>query len=138
MAKKKRVLVFGTFDLIHPGHLHFLKKAKKQGDELVVVVARDETVKEVKGEEPLYDEDQRKEAVEYLGIADKVSLGNRVDKYGVVRRFSPDVICLGYDQTHFVSGLERTIKKLEKKPKIVRISAYKPKKYKSSILKRKK
>lgn len=136
MAGKKRVLVFGTFDLIHPGHIHFLKKAKKHGNELVVIVARDETVKKIKGQDPLYDEDQRKEAVEYLGIADKVSLGNRVDKYGVVRRFSPDIIALGYDQKHFVDGLSRIIEKLEKKPKIVRIKAYKPKKYKSSILKK--
>jgi len=134
---KKRVLVFGTFDLIHPGHIHFLKKAKKHGDELVVIVARDETVKQVKGRKPLYNEDQRKEQVEYLRIADKVVLGNRVDKYGVIRRYAPHVICLGYDQRHFIDGLEKIIEKLDRKPKIIRINAYKPEKYKSSLLKSK-
>ena len=134
---KKRVLVFGTFDLIHPGHIHFLKKARKHGDELVVIIARDQTVKKLKGKKPLYDEDQRKEQVEYLRIADQVALGNRVDKYRVIRRFSPHVICLGYDQKHFVDGLEKIIKKLDKKPKIIRIKPYKPEKYKSSLLKKK-
>ena len=136
MVKKKKVLAFGTFDLIHEGHIHFLNKAKKHGDELVVIVARDETVKKVKGQKPLYSEDRRKEQVEYLGIADKVFLGNRVDKYGVIRRHNPDVIALGYDQKHFVDGLSKIVEKLEKKPKIVRISSYKPHKFKSSLLRK--
>ena len=47
-----KVLVFGTFDIIHPGHVFFLNQAKKLGDFLCVVVSRDETVNELKREYP--------------------------------------------------------------------------------------
>ena len=134
--EKKRVLVFGTFDLIHPGHIYFLKKAKKQGDALIVIIARDQTVKRIKKKKPLYNEDQRKKQVKDLKIADKVFLGNRIDKYRIIRKYSPDIICLGYDQKHFVDGLIKIIGKFEKKPKVIRINSYKPKKYKSSLLKK--
>ena len=49
----KKVLVGGVFNIIHPGHMHFLKKAKEFGDFLIVVIARDETVKDKKEILPL-------------------------------------------------------------------------------------
>ena len=55
MSKQKghvRVLAFGTFDILHPGHDHYLQEARKLGDELWVVVALDETVRQGKGRLP--------------------------------------------------------------------------------------
>ena len=52
----KTVMVFGSFDLLHPGHLFFLKQAKKHGDKLVVVVALDRTIESVKQQTPKYNE----------------------------------------------------------------------------------
>ena len=50
MKKRKKIVIAGTFDILHPGHVYFLKEARKHGDSLVVVIARDETVKNLKGE----------------------------------------------------------------------------------------
>ncbi|MHA1679090.1 MAG: adenylyltransferase/cytidyltransferase family protein, partial [Promethearchaeota archaeon] len=55
----KKVLCFGTFDILHPGHVSFLKQARKYGNYLVVVVARDENVKKIKGKYPLDNELKR-------------------------------------------------------------------------------
>jgi len=71
----KRVLCCGTFDYLHPGHESFLKQAAKLADELVVVVARDENVKRLKGRSPDHKEEVRRARVEGLGIAQKVQLG---------------------------------------------------------------
>ena len=51
----KKVMCAGTFDIIHPGHLYYLSEAKKYGDNLVVVVARDETSKDFKGKKPIHN-----------------------------------------------------------------------------------
>jgi len=47
--KKIRVVTGGVFDILHVGHIHFLKQAKELGDELIVIVAHDKTVEERKG-----------------------------------------------------------------------------------------
>ena len=129
----KKVLVFGTFDIVHAGHIHMLNEAKDYGDYLVVVVSRDDTATQVKGNAPIYGENDRVEAVKLLSIADKVRLGNLgEDKYQVIREEDPDIIGLGYDQVAFVDKLEQNIKKgIE----IVKLKAYKPEIYKSSKIK---
>ena len=48
MKRPKKVMVFGTFDGIHDGHRHFLREAKKQGEELIVAVSKDEVVQKLK------------------------------------------------------------------------------------------
>ena len=58
----KAVMVFGTFDILHPGHINFFKQAKKYGN-LIAVIARDRTVKQVKGRLPKYSEKQRLKAI---------------------------------------------------------------------------
>jgi FAD synthetase len=130
-----KVMVFGTFDILHPGHFYFLKKAKKYGDELIVVVARDSTIKKVKGKEPKYNERERLENLRSLSFVNKVVLGNENDKYKVIEEIVPDTICLGYDQEPVSIQLLKN--KLEKRginPEIHRIDAYKEHIYKSSKL----
>ncbi|HSR88968.1 MAG TPA: adenylyltransferase/cytidyltransferase family protein [Candidatus Udaeobacter sp.] len=127
----KKVMAFGTFDILHPGHSHALEAAKKLGDHLTVIVARDATVEKVKGKRALFDEDTRLKNLKKLKIADKVRLGNLGNKYQVVIDEEPDIIALGYDQNFFVDDLEKNI---NKKTKIVRLESYKPDIYKSSKL----
>ncbi len=129
-----KVMVFGTFDGLHKGHEYFLKEARKRGDYLVAVVARDRTIEEVKGRMPGENEGERKRNVERTGIPDKVLLGSPGDKHEVVRKEKPDVICLGYDQNSFVAGLEGAMTSAGVRAEIVRIGAYKPEKYKTSLL----
>jgi FAD synthetase len=131
--KKIRVIVFGTFDLLHPGHLHLLKEAKEYGDYLIVVVARDNTVEEVKGKNAVNDEEARLENIKKLNIADKVRLGYLDDRYKVIAEENPDIIALGYDQKVFVDRLTEII---PDHTKIVRLTSHHPDKYKSSKLRK--
>lgn len=133
--KPKKVLVFGTFDLLHPGHIQFLKEAKKYGNHLTVVVARDKTVKEIKGKMPKYSEYERLAHVKELGIVDEAMLGNESDKYEIIEEVNPEMICLGYDQKNFTEKLEKEITKRGLEIKIVRLKPYQEKKFKSSKLK---
>ncbi len=132
-----KVMCFGTFDILHEGHKFYLTQAKGLGDYLVVVVARDETVKEVKKQLPLHNENVRVRNLQQLGIADKVILGNSGDKLKVVEDEKPDIICLGYDQTFFTDKIKEKLQQRGVDAEVVRLSAYKPDVYKSALLKKK-
>ena len=130
----RKVLVFGTFDILHPGHLYFLKQAKLFGDYLAVVVARDLTVKQVKGEFPVNNEAVRLRNISELKFVDEAVLGKRTNKYNIIEEIKPDVICLGYDQDSFTNNLEKELKKRKLDVEIVRLEAFEKEKYKSSKL----
>ena len=133
--EKKIVMAFGTFDYLHAGHEFYLQKAKELGDELIVIIARDKTVKQIKGESSTHAERQRAKAVRNLHIADRVVLGSHGDKHKVLRKYRPNVIALGYDQFVFTQKIEKTLIDLNLDTKIVRIEAHHPEVYKSSIIK---
>ena len=126
-------MVFGTFDVIHPGHLNFFKQAKKFGRKLIVVVARDVNVKRIKGRLPKLDESERSEEVRKTikQSNDQTILGQIKNPYAVIKKEKPDVICLGYDQNSFSKGLKKKFPKI----KIVRLKPYKADIYKSSKIK---
>ena len=130
----KIVMCFGTFDLLHLGHLHYLKQAKKQGDYLIVVLARDKTKKDQ--EKPtLFSEQERLELIQSLRIVDKAVLGHLKDHFKIIQEINPLVICLGYDHPISETKLKEKLARLGLKPKIIRISSYKPNQQKSSLLK---
>lgn len=90
------VMAQGVFDILHPGHLHYLEQSKKLGDELVVVIARDSRI-----EKDLYfSEAERKEMLEALEIVDQALLGSEESIYDTVEKVDPDIITLGYDQPY--------------------------------------
>ena len=91
-------MVFGTFDLLHEGHKHFLKDAKDYGDELIVIIARDENVKYIKNAYPHDDENKRKQNVESLAFVDRAILGELDDRYKAIEELKPDVIFILFDQ----------------------------------------
>jgi FAD synthetase len=131
----KKVMVFGSFDHLHPGHFYFLIEAKKHGDQLIAVLARDETIKQLKGKHPKYSEKERKQHLEVTGIPDKVIFGKLRNKYEVIHKIKPDIICLGYDQHSFDEGLKEELKKLNLRTQIIRLKPYKEHIFKSSKLK---
>jgi len=106
---KTRIMAGGTFDLLHLGHLRYLQEAKELGDELVVVVACDKTVREHK-HEPLMNEEVRKEMVGALKPVDKAIVGSEEDKFDTVEEVDPDIIALGYDQRHAEESLKKNLK----------------------------
>lgn len=135
----KKVLVFGTFDRLHEGHLNFFKQAREAGAPstvyLVVVVGRDSTVERVKKKLPKQDQFERLLAVQKCGLVDEARLGNEgVSVYKVIEEVKPDMICLGYDQMAFTDKLEERIKEMGFTIEIKRMQPYKPEIYHSSIL----
>jgi len=127
-------MVFGTFDIFHPGHVNFLRQARKYGDYLIVIIARDKTVLNIKKSLPRYQEKKRLAEIIKSNLTDKAVLGSLRDKYQVVKKYQPAVICLGYDQKKFINQLAEKLKQFKLKTKIVRLKPYRPKIYKSSKL----
>jgi len=132
-----KVMVFGTFDVLHKGHIFFLQQAKRMGKKLVVVVSRDETVNKLKGKKPIYNYKQRIGFINKINIADKIIAGDLIDIFKCIREEKPDIIALGYDQKYFIDKLNNYIKEKKLKIRILKLKPYYPKKYKSSIIKKK-
>jgi len=128
------VLTFGTFDIFHLWHEHYLREAKKYGDKLVTVIARDETVKILKGSFPRNDENKRKQAVEESNIPHKVVLGDLENYYSCIMEQQADIVCLWYDQRHLADGLENFLNAHKLHIKIIRLDPFQEHKYKSSKL----
>jgi len=118
-----KVMATGTFDLLHIGHIYFLKEAKKLGDRLVVVVARDSTVRKLK-HEPVTPEKMRVKLIKELKIVDEAALGHEKDMYAVVEEVKPDIIALGYDQIHDENKIKQELKKRNMNVKVVRLPEY--------------
>ena len=101
-ALMKVVMAFGTFDVLHPGHISYLEQAKKMGNSLIVVVARDSSVAMIKGRLPVFGEKDRLRMVSSLKVVDRAVLGAKVKtengRFGIIRRFRPSIIALGDDQ----------------------------------------
>jgi FAD synthetase len=106
-----RVMASGVFDLIHPGHISYLQQARAFGDELVVVVACDDTVRKNK-HEPITPDYMRAKIVGSLNPVDAAIVGkNNGDMFDTVREVKPDVIVLGFDQHFDVDKLKESLEK---------------------------
>lgn len=122
-----KIATFGVFDLIHEGHVKFLKKCKNisKDAELIVVLARDSNVLREKGRKPLIPEEQRKYIVESLKPVDKAILGNEdLDKLKIVEKIKPDIIILGYDQEWNEKNLEKELENRGLKVRVIRLKKY--------------
>ncbi len=139
----KRVMVFGTFDIVHKGHEHFFKQARRLVNTgklpyskafLIVSIARDSNVKRIKSRTPRRTQSQRASAVKTNPLVDKVVIGGARDHIPHIVKQQPDIIALGYDQTAYVDGLRAALKEAGLKVKIIRLKSHKPHKYKTSII----
>ena len=103
-----RVMAVGIFDLLHAGHLHYVEQAKSLGEELVVVIAHDETVRKQK-HEPVTGQDLRRRMVEGLKPVDQAIIGNPpgVPIFEILKQIDPDLIALGYDQKHSIDAIRK-------------------------------
>lgn len=117
------VLATGVFDLLHPGHLYFLGKARKLGDRLVVVVANDETVRRQK-REPIFSAEDRVTLIRALRMVDEAHIGDPIDHLKIVKAIRPAIIALGHDQTHDPDKLARSLAELDLHPRIHRLDRY--------------
>jgi FAD synthetase len=132
----KKVMIFGTFDILHCGHLHMFKQAREYGDELVAVVGRDSNVEQVKGIGPMHTENERLDLISQIKLIDKAVLGDKFDVYKVIKQEKPNIIALGYDQRAYVDDLADAISDAGLETQIVRLSEYQEKRLKSSKIKK--
>ena len=135
----KKVLVFGTFDGLHKGHLDFFCQAKEQGDFLIAVVARDSSAEQNKNKKPKYGEQERLKAVQECDFVNEAILGTENhnlfnDPYDIIKEINPDVVCLGYDQAQFLDKLKAELKRMNVPAQIKALKPYKPEIYRSSFL----
>ncbi|MDD4307197.1 MAG: FAD synthase [Thermoplasmata archaeon] len=115
-----RVMASGVFDILHPGHLHFLEEARKLGDELYVVVATDNTVRKRK-HEPITPQDMRLKMIAALRTVDQAVLGHDGDMFRIVEEIKPDIIALGFDQAYAEEELQGELAKRGLNIKIIRM-----------------
>lgn len=112
MKKEKTVLVFGTFDGLHDGHRFFLHEARKRGVYLVAIVAQDNIVKELKDKSPREPLAGRLKELRASGLVDDARAGDTVlGAWSALKKYTPDIIALGYDQDTLRDALADFIKK---------------------------
>lgn len=119
-----KVMATGTFDILHMGHIYYLKEAKKLGDTLAVVVATDSTVRKLK-HEPINPQEIRLSIIKELKIVDEAHIGYEDDIYEIVKEIRPDIIALGFDQIHNEDEIKTQLKKRKINAKIVRLNEFK-------------
>ncbi len=130
-----RVLCFGTFDLLHAGHISYLTQAKKHGKELFVIVARDQNVKSFKGFLPVQNEKTRLLLVSSLRMVDHATLGDKTNFFAKIKKINPEKICLGYDQWPGKKELEELLEKFKIPATVVRMKSYKHTQHKTTLIK---
>jgi len=118
MSREKIVMVGGVFNILHPGHIKFLEEAKKFGDKLIVIVARDTNIEPRRR---IIPEDQRLAVISALKVVDKAVLGDEKDMFKIVEKIKPNVIVLGYDQKFDVKELKKELKRRCLQTEVIRI-----------------
>lgn len=118
-----RVVTTGVFDLLHPGHVHMLEEAKKLGDELVVIVARDANVAREK-HQPITPEEHRRHMVSALKPVDQAVLGHLGDYYQIIEELQPDIFALGFDQDYDVAFIQENFQARGIASQVVRLPQF--------------
>src|SRR5674476_1015316 len=114
-----RVLATGTFDILHPGHILYLRKAKELGDELFVIVSRDSMIEHKS--KPILPEQQRLQVVEALEMVDHAELGSERDIFDPLTLIKPDIIALGFDEYFDENKLQEDLEKRHIPSKVIRL-----------------
>lgn len=140
-----RIMVFGTFDMLHAGHEDFFKQARALArstssgqasqPHLIVSVARDSAAMRHRGLAPRQNETARRALIAKHPLVDRVVLGDEVGYLPHIIVARPDIIALGYDQHgEYVDNLVRDLTDAGMKSKVVRLKAYQPETFKTSKL----
>ena len=107
---KKKILIAGTFDILHPGHIYLINEAAKLGD-VYIVIATDKNRELYSGEAPIVPEQQRFEMMKSIKNVKDVKLGRHDnDTLRSVEEINPDIILLGPDQKFSAQKLQIALK----------------------------
>jgi FAD synthetase len=137
MMPIKKIMVFGTFDMVHAGHEDFFKQARELAEEpfLIVSAARDSAAEKHRGFLPQNSEEARRAALEQHALVDRAVLGDEEGYIAHIVRENPDIIALGYDQEGiYVEKLEADLKSVGLATRVVRLKPFKPETFKTSKL----
>lgn len=103
----KKVLVAGTFDILHPGHIFLINEAAKLG-EVYVIVATDKNRKRFSGRLPIVPEEQRLEVIKGLKNVKEAKLGRKDNNTLLtISEFNPNIILLGPNQKFDINFLKK-------------------------------
>lgn len=129
-----KVIAFGSFDPLHPGHIDFLQQAKAFGSHLTVIVARDNAIRTQKKHEPSETEDTRIKKIAALPLVNLAMLGDDLPHtYELLKQLEFDIVVVGYDQHPANKDIRAQLDAFGKqRVKIVRLKPFRPDKYKSS------
>lgn len=106
-AGRKVVFTNGCYDLLHPGHIRLLEKAKSMGDVLILALNADSSVQRLKGpSRPILSEQLRSELACHLEAVDAVTLFDEDTPRELIAAVLPDVLVKGADWSHFIAGRE--------------------------------
>lgn len=136
-APETRIMVFGTFDMVHRGHEEFFLQARAlvPHPRLIVSVARDASVVRIKRAAPRNSEAARRQMLERHYLVDEAVLGDAEGYIAHIRHAKPDIIALGYDQDgEYVRDLEEDLTDAGLSTRIVRLEPFHPDIYKTSKL----
>jgi rfaE bifunctional protein nucleotidyltransferase chain/domain len=104
---KKVVFTNGCFDLLHPGHIRLLERARSLGDALIVAINTDQSVQDLKGpSRPILPEQERAATLAALAAVDAVTLFGEETPCPLLEKLLPDVLCKGADWAHWIAGRE--------------------------------
>ena len=136
---KTRIMLFGTFDGLHFGHLNFFNQARKLAENslIIVSVARDKNVLKIKGFLPRLNEKKRLNLIQKSRVVDKVVLSGVKNYLPHILKEKPDIIALGYDQKAYVKELKDDLKNKGLVVKVVRLKPYKENIYKNHLIHKK-
>lgn len=130
------VMCFGTFDPFHKGHEYYLRQAHKFGKKLTVILTRDKNIEKEKKHKPYQQEQERLNIINQAQIAEEALLGELNDYFKLIKEKKPNLICLGYDQPYDMMKLRKELNEKNLHSHVLRLDAYKPTIYKSSIIKK--
>lgn len=122
MSDERVVVAQGTFDILHPGHVHYLESSAELGDRLEVIVSRRSNVDHKAP--PILSARQRRRVVAALGVVDRAHLGHPEDIFVPIEEIDPDVITLGYDQHHDPAAIEAELDRRDIACVVERVGAH--------------
>ena len=104
---KRVVFTNGCYDILHPGHVRLLERARSLGDVLILALNTDSSVRRLKGpSRPILDERERAALALELEAVDAVTLFNEDTPRELIAAVLPDVLVKGADWSHFIAGRE--------------------------------
>ncbi|MBM3272195.1 adenylyltransferase/cytidyltransferase family protein [Candidatus Kaiserbacteria bacterium] len=133
----RRIMVFGTFDMVHKGHESLFTQARALAPQpyLIVSIARDSSVRRIKGRPARQGEEGRREIVSAHPLVDECVLGDEEGYLPHIVAARPDIIALGYDQAgEYVETLAQDLAAAGLSVRVVRLPAFEPEVYKTSLL----